>query len=245
MNEVIKCAVPPGEERAAAMAGSAETGSGRLASDGPRGHHVTEDRSTRKRRVIVDAAAALFLRHGYLGTTMDQIAAFASVSKPTVYRFFPDKEQLFTEIVLRTLDRAGDPFRAELASLGATDQLAADLPQLARRYLATVMQPPVLQLRRLVIGASHQLPAVAQAYYEHAPERTMQALAECFRQLADRGLLQLGDPLVAASHFAFLVLGRALDKSLFCGDKPFTDAELAAQADAGAAAFLAAYARDE
>ena len=46
----------------------------------------------------------------------------------------------------------------------------------------------------------------------------------------------------AAAHFAFLVLGRALDKSLFCGDQPFTPDELAALADAGASAFLAAYA---
>jgi TetR/AcrR family transcriptional repressor of mexJK operon len=204
---------------------------------------VIEDRSTRKRRAIVEASTALFLQHGYLGTSMDQIAAFAAVSKPTVYKFFPDKEQLFTEIVYEILDRAGDPFRAELSSLAQTDHLDTDLRQLARHYLATVTQPTVLQLRRLVIGASHQLPAVARAYYERAPEQTIRALADCFRRLADRGLLQPGDPLIAASHFAFLVLGRVLDKSLFCGDRSFSDAELTAQADAGASAFLAAYGR--
>jgi TetR/AcrR family transcriptional repressor of mexJK operon len=99
----------------------------------------------------------------------------------------------------------------------------------------------VLQLRRLVIGASPYLPAVAQAYYERAPEQTIEALAGCFGQLAGRGLLRITDPLAAAGHFAFLVLGRALDKSLFCGDAPFPAAELTAQADAGAATFLAAY----
>jgi TetR/AcrR family transcriptional regulator, mexJK operon transcriptional repressor len=205
---------------------------------------MTEDRSTRKRRVVVDAATTLFLRHGYLGTSMDQIAAFAAVSKPTVYKFFPDKEQLFTAIVLETLDRAGAPFLAELSRLAETrsGQLADDLRDLARRYIATVTQPAVLQLRRLVIGASHQLPALASAYYERAPEQTLRTLADCFRRLADRGLLRAPDPDQAAAHFAFLVLGRALDKSLFCGDQPFTAEELAAQADAGASAFLAAYA---
>lgn len=96
-------------------------------------------------------------------------------------------------------------------------------------------------LRRMVIGSSPQLPDLARAYYERAPEQTISALARCFEQLASRGLLELDDPNVAASHFAFLILGRALDKSLFCGDKPFSDAELAAQADAGASAFLAVY----
>ena len=205
---------------------------------------MTEDRSARKRRAVVDAATTLFLRHGYLGTSMDQIAAFAGVSKPTVYKFFPDKEQLFTAIVMETLDRAGGPFLAELSRLAETrsGQLADDLRDLARRYLATVTQPAVLQLRRLVIGASHQLPALASAYYERAPEQTLRMLSDCFRRLADRGLLRAPDCDQAAAHFAFLVLGRALDKSLFCGDQPFTAEELAAQADAGASAFLAAYA---
>jgi TetR/AcrR family transcriptional repressor of mexJK operon len=209
-------------------------------SSGPAGQ---QDRSARKRRAVVEAAATLFLRRGYLGTSMDQVAAFAAVSKPTLYKFFGDKEQLFTEIVLGTLDRAGDPFRAEVASLARTENLPADLRRLARRYLATVMQPVVLQLRRMVIGSSPQLPELARAYYERAPEQTIRALAQCFGQLADRGLLQLDDPDVAASHFAFLVLGRALDKSLFCGDNTFSEAELAAQADAAASGFLAAYAR--
>jgi len=202
---------------------------------------VVEDRSTRKRRAIVEAATSLFLEHGYPGTSMDQIAAFAAVSKPTVYRFFADKEQLFTEIVLGTLDRAGDPFRAEVASLAETEDLPADLRRLAGRYLATVTQPVVLQLRRMVIGSSPQLPGLARAYYERAPEQTIRALAAAFERLAERGLLRLDDPLVAASHFAFLVLGRALDKGLFCGDQPFSAAELTAQADTGAAAWLAVY----
>lgn len=202
------------------------------------------DRSAQKRRAIVEAATALFLRHGYPGTSMDQIAASAAVSKPTVYRFFADKERLFTEIVLGTLDQVGEPFRARLAALAGTEQLTEDLRQLAGDYLSTVIQPPVLQLRRLVIGASPYLPEVARAYYERAPEQTMRALAGCFEQLAGRGLLRISDPPAAAAHFAFLILGRALDKSLFCGDAPFTAAELGAQADAGVSAFLAAYGTD-
>ena len=223
------------------MARSSSPAGGDLKTGVPEDQPAAGHRSVRKRRSIVEAAATVFLQYGYLGTTMDQVAAVAGVSKPTVYKFFADKEQLLTEIVLGTLDRAGDPFRADLSALAETEDLAADLRELARRYLVTVTQPAVLKLRRLVIGASHQLPDLAQQYYERAPEETMRTLADCFRRLADRGLLQLADPLVAASHFAFLVLGRALDKSLFYQVVPFTDAELKVQADAGTAAFLAAY----
>lgn len=201
-----------------------------------------EDRSTRKRRTITAAAAALFLERGYLGTSIDQIAARAGVSKPTVYRFFADKEALLEAIVLGTLDRAGDPFRAKLPGLTGSENLAADLQKVARNYIAMVTQPSVLQLRRLVIGASHQLPELARAYYERAPEQTLRGLAEAFRQLANRGLLRIDDPLLAASHFAFLVVGRALDKSLFYRDAPFSRRELNAQANSGVEAFLRAYA---
>jgi TetR/AcrR family transcriptional repressor of mexJK operon len=199
------------------------------------------DRSARKRQTVLEAANRLFLERGYLATSIDQIAALAAVSKPTVYRFFADKEALLEAIVLGTLDQAGEPFRAELPSLASAEDLRSDLERVARSYITMVTQPSVLQLRRLVIGASHQLPHLARTYYERAPERTLRALADVFQQLGERRILRLDDPLLAASHFAFLVVGRVLDKSLFCGDTPFTRRELNAQAAAGVKAFLNAY----
>src|SRR5262249_49212382 len=65
---------------------------------------VGTDRSGRKRRAIMDAATTLFLRQGYPGTSMDQIAARAGVSKQTVYKHFADKERLFVEIVVAIVD---------------------------------------------------------------------------------------------------------------------------------------------
>ena len=41
---------------------------------------------------------------------MDEIAAEPECSKQTVYRQFSDKERLFTEIVLGTIDQVGEPF---------------------------------------------------------------------------------------------------------------------------------------
>ena len=202
---------------------------------------VAGDRSTRKRHAITEAATALFLERGYLGTSVDQIAALAAVSKPTVYRFFADKEQLLTEIVLGSLDRRGNPFRTELAALAQTNDLSADLQNLGRDYIKIVTQPTGLALRRLVIGASHQLPELAQTYYDRAQEQTLAALAKVFAELAARGLLEIDEPMIAASHFAFLVLGRTLDKSLFIPGKPFTGKELEGQAHAGVSAFLTVY----
>src|SRR5829696_8617515 len=113
---------------------------------------VDERRSARKRRTILEAATTLFLRNGYRGTSMDEIAALAAVSKQTVYKHLADKETLFSEIVIGSVNEASDPVYAEVLKLEDSGDVEADLRDLARRQLGLVMQPRLMQLRRLVIG---------------------------------------------------------------------------------------------
>src|SRR5438876_12456816 len=62
-------------------------------------------RADRRRQAMLAAAMEVFLRHGYLGATTDEVAARASVSKQTLYKHFPDKQQLFAATVLASTDR--------------------------------------------------------------------------------------------------------------------------------------------
>jgi TetR/AcrR family transcriptional repressor of mexJK operon len=204
----------------------------------------TESRSARKRRAILDAATTLFLRHGYRGTSMDEIAAVAEVSKQTVYKHFADKESLFSEIVVGTVEEVARPVHDEVLELQDSGDLEVDLRRLARRLLRMVMQPRILQLRRLVIGEAGRFPELGRTFYEQGPGRTIAALATVFERLADRGVLQAGDPLLAAAHFNWLVMSIPLNRAMLLGDDetPAT-AELNRYADAGVRAFLAAYAR--
>src|SRR3981081_3729585 len=100
---------------------------------------LEEGRSTRKRRAISEASTTVFLRHGSLGTSMDEIAALAAVSKQTVYKHFADKEHLFSEIVISTVTEASDPVYDEVRNLQDSGDVEADLRGLARRQLAKVM----------------------------------------------------------------------------------------------------------
>jgi TetR/AcrR family transcriptional regulator, mexJK operon transcriptional repressor len=203
---------------------------------------MEEGRSARKRKAIMQAATTVFLRNGYLGTSMDEIAARAAVSKQTVYKHFADKERLFTEIILATIDQVGAPFHAEVLTLGDTDDLERELTALASRLMAAVMAPDVLALRRLVIAEADRFPQLGRTYYERGPGRTAAALAPHFGRLAERGLLRLDDPLGAALQFTWLVTSIPLNEVMLCGDPGrFTAAELDGYADAGARAFLAAY----
>jgi len=206
------------------------------------GRSDDESRSARKRRAIMEAATTLFLRNGYQGTSMDEIAAVAGVSKQTVYKNFADKERLFSDIILGVTESVNEFVHVMTLMLEDTDDLEKDLGELARRYITSVMQPQVLQLRRLLVGEAGRFPELARTYYERAPQRVLAALAPRLQRLAERGLLRLDDPLLAASHFAFLILGIPLDKAMFgANDDSFTAEELEHFADAGVRVFLAAY----
>src|ERR1700716_552554 len=98
-----------------------------------------ESRSARKHTAIMEAAKPAFLRNGYLGTSMDEIAAIAEVSKQTVYKNFADKEKLFAEIVLATTDEIDRIIRLIATKLADTEDLKRDLRDLARRFITVLM----------------------------------------------------------------------------------------------------------
>jgi TetR/AcrR family transcriptional regulator, mexJK operon transcriptional repressor len=201
-----------------------------------------EPRSVRKRNAILDAATTLFLRSGYLGTSMDEIAALARVSKQTVYKHFADKESLFSAIVATAVDAAGNPVLEQVGALSDSDDLAADLRAFARGQLERVMQPRLMQLRRLVIGEANRFPDLGRAFYERGAGRSIAGLAAAFERLTERGLLRTHDPELAAAHFNWLVMAAPVNRAMLLGDDAIpSPAELDRYAEGGVRAFLAAY----
>lgn len=201
-----------------------------------------ERRSVRKRRAILDAATSVFLANGYLGTSMDEIASVARVSKQTVYKHFVDKESLFVEIVTATVDEISDPVHEEVVRVADTGDVEADLRDLAQRQLKRVMQPHLLRLRRLVIGEASRFPELGSTFYERGVDRTVAALATTFERLAARGLLQIHDPAVAAAQFNWLIMSAPINRAMLLGDdEPPAPEELQRHADNGVRTFLAAY----
>ncbi len=202
-----------------------------------------DPRVTRSRGLIVAAASRMFLDRGYAGTSMDDIATQAGVSKRTLYNIFEDKEQLFRTILGEAIATA-ERFSTDLAAtLSEATEPASALTELARELAASIFGGRVVPLCRLLIGEARRFPEFAVEYYDRAPGRVMSAVATALRTFAERGDLRVTDPDEAAEHFAFLVIGPSLDRALFDVGKEAGSIDVAvARAERGAAAFLRAYA---
>ncbi len=204
-------------------------------------------RSERRRQAIIQAATEVFLRHGYLGATTDEVAARASVSKQTLYKHFGDKQRLFAEIILDTTGQLVDGLSNAVASTLQDAQDAQDvrkaLRELADGFLRGLLQPDVLRLRRLVIAEADRFPEVGRAWFDRGFDRTLVILGEAMRRLADRGLLHnLGDPTLAAYQFAGLVMYQPMNQVMFAGTDAVPPADtLNRIADSAVEMFLTTY----
>jgi len=207
------------------------------------GPRADDPRVVRSRAALVDAARTLFLRQGYAGTTMEEIAALAGLTKRTVYNNYVDKDALFGRIVEDVIAYA-EEFAGGLRedfTVGITAaNLRATLDDLGRRLALAIVRPEVVALRRLLIGEARGFPALATEYFDRAPGQVIEALASGFGHLGRAGLLRLGDPRRAAAQFAYLVAGEPLDRAMLVGTTP-PRKHVIACAREGVRTFLARY----
>lgn len=205
----------------------------------PRG---AEARRVRTRAAIMAAATPLFLRHGFLGTNMDAVAAAAGVSKQTVYAHFRDKETLFLEIVREMTGAAADTVETQVVDPPETMPLAQFLLDFAATQLSIVMTPRLMQLRRLVIGEAQRFPDLGRALYDQGPGRSIRRLEKAFAGYAARGVMAAEDVHAAASFFNWLVMGAPVNDAMLLGDDTLPgDAAMEAHAWEAVRIFLAAY----
>ena len=157
-----------------------------------------------RRSQILDAAAQVFLEHGYGGATIDLVVERAGASKATVYSFFGGKEGLLAAIVEERCERILSAF-ADPAAIGS--DIRSALAHIARRYMEVAMAPDGIGLWRLIIAEGVRFPELARTFYRLGPERTSAQLAGMLSLWRERGLIRLEDPQLAAVQFFDAVCG--------------------------------------
>ncbi|GAA0311832.1 TetR/AcrR family transcriptional regulator [Sphingomonas oligophenolica] len=200
-----------------------------------------ETRSARVEREILRAATAAFVGKGYDGTSMEEIATRAGVSKQTIYKHFTDKENLFGEVVKSTAVYANDIVESVTTLLSEAEFIKGGLRQLSRLLMKMFMDEELLRLRRLIISNADRMPQLGRSWYRNGFERMLVSMATCFQELTSRGLMKTPDPQIAASHFFGMLLWIPMNEAMFTGGIRRSEAELVQHADASLEAFLAIY----
>ena len=112
-----------------------------------------------KRETVIDAALGLFSRFGLYGTSLDQIATAADVSKTNLLYYFDSKEELYVSVLrqllevwlqpLQTFAADQDPIEAIKGYLRVKLELSRDYPAESRLFCMEVMQGAPLILAEL------------------------------------------------------------------------------------------------
>lgn len=157
----------------------AATGAGALGPD-PGGPGLRERKRQRMYQAVSDAAIALFLEKGFEKVPVAEVAAAADISKPTLFRYFPAKEDLVLHRFADHLDEAARVVAARPPKRSPLDALQRHfLDGLERRDPVTGLcdDARVLAFHRLLYGTP-SLVARLYAYQERSERALGEALAE-------------------------------------------------------------------
>ena len=155
-----------------------------------------DDRANRRaqqtRERLRAAAHRLFLRQGYLATSIDAILAEAGIaSKETLYRHYASKEALFAD-VLSQLTMEQPSFSERLMALPAPRDLQSlhqALSMLAREILAMMNQPGYLPLVRMVIAESPRFPQLGALFFATVTQRGLSLIVGLLHEAREQRLI--------------------------------------------------------
>lgn len=152
----------------------------------------------RKFDAVLAGARDVFLRDGFEGASVDDIARAAQVSKATLYNYFPDKRLLFLEVARGEISSVADN---AMEAIDRTKPPAHVLAAAARTIIAFNTSPMGLGLYRLCVAEAERFPDMARDFYEAGPVVARTALLEYFDEAIARGELRITDKPLAADQF--------------------------------------------
>jgi TetR/AcrR family transcriptional repressor of mexJK operon len=167
---------------------------------------------------LLAVAREAFLELGFAGTTMQEVAARAGISKASLYKEHESKDELFAAVVIDWAARGRGAMRPLVERLLDVDDIHAALVELASTVQAAVLAPDVIRMRRLVSAESDRFPDIANAYLAASWDSNIAVLADVLAELNARGTLNATDPLMAAHQFTWTAVGAALNAHTIAGD---------------------------
>lgn len=147
------------------------------------------------RGIILDAALEMFSAYGFRGTTLDQIATRAGMSKPNLLYYFRRKEDIYVTVLEKTLeewltpldaiDENGDPIEELRKYISIKLEMSAKKPEASRLFANEIL---------------HGAPMIG-TFLQTNLRRMVQAKATLLRRWTSEGKLGPVDPY----HLIFMI----------------------------------------
>lgn len=138
---------------------------------------------------ILRAAMVVMARKGYAGMTIDEVAAEARVSRPTIYLRYPGKAELATAALAAYRD---------LGRPDETGDTRADLISRLRHFRKGIERPFGMAMIGSVLSEEHSTPELLALFREHVVKPRRAELREVLEHACKRGELRTGADLEAA-----------------------------------------------
>lgn len=166
----------------------------------------------RKFDQVLEGAREIFLRDGFDGASVDDIAKEAGVSKATLYSYFPDKRLMFLEVARTECQR-----QAEQASetIDFSQPPEVVLPLAAEQIIDFMASDLGQGIYRLCAAEVERFPDLGRAFYASGPQLVHDKICAYLEQAVARGELEIDDLDLAAHLFAELCKAELHAKLLF------------------------------
>lgn len=177
-------------------------------------------RKGRKYDQVLEGARTVFLRDGFEGASVDDIAREAGVSKATLYSYFPDKRLLFVEVAKLECRRQTD----EADALITPDcPVETGLTIAATRLVDFYLSDLSFRIFRICVAESDRFPTVGREFYESGPQMTRERIVRYLSECENRGELAVPDKPLAADQFLELCKADLFTKLIFGLERTFDD----------------------
>jgi AcrR family transcriptional regulator len=151
-----------------------------------------EQQRETKRQAVLHAAAELFNERGFHATSLDDIAARLNVSKPTLYYYVKNKDEILLQCVSKGLEMTLEGIEASRQDGGnVVDQLRACM----QSYASIVMQPFGMCLIRV---GDEEVPEPSRTELRRMKSEIDLAFRRLVAQGVQEGSLQPCDPKMTA-----------------------------------------------
>ncbi|WP_353069894.1 TetR/AcrR family transcriptional regulator [Tunturibacter empetritectus] len=181
------------------------------------------DKSEALTEHLLDVAASFFLKNGFAGSSVTQIAREARASKESFYSRFPTKEDLFRAVIQRQTDHMS----GKMSALFISDApIAVTLTSFGEGFLARFMADDTITLQRTLSLDRGKFPELGRMFYELGPARMIGALSRYLEQQVSQSKLRELNSEAAAHHFLGLIISETMLKvTLGVSPKPNKDAQ--------------------